>query len=213
MWGAGQAKGFVGQPPADLWGWYTLSTMAVNLALLLVQQGLSLLVVNQMVSLSVGLVGALIGLFSLSLPRTFQRFVLWSYYGVLMNVRMDWDPPHGSSSSTGCPWIGPGWPGGHHFLRLYLVIRTLFVVRRCRYMFIRTLYAERLKLRHSPVWLAFLALPLLAAIMGTVNYLQNLAICGWVGTVCGRSTPCSNVISLCRPSSACTAPISVAWST
>lgn len=48
-------------------------------------------------------------------------------------------------------------------------------------MFIRTLYAERLKLRHSPVWLAFLALPLLAAIMGTVNYLQNLAILqdGW----------------------------------
>jgi hypothetical protein len=128
MWGAGQAKGFVGQPPADLWGWYTLSTMAVNLALLLVQQGLSLLVVNQMVSLSVGLVGALIGLFSLYLPMTFQRFVLWSYYGVLMNVRMDWDPATRIIELYRVPMDWAGLAGlVTIFCALYLVIRTLFV--------------------------------------------------------------------------------------
>lgn len=43
-------------------------------------------------------------------------------------------------------------------------------------MFFRTLRAERMKLRHSPVWLAFFILPVLPAVMGTFNYLQNIAI-------------------------------------
>ena len=33
-----------------------------------------------------------------------------------------------------------------------------------------------MKLRRSPVWLAFILLPLIPAFMGTVNYLQNIAI-------------------------------------
>lgn len=40
----------------------------------------------------------------------------------------------------------------------------------------RVLRAERLKLRHSPVWLAFLLLPLFPAFFGTVNYVMNLAL-------------------------------------
>lgn len=43
-------------------------------------------------------------------------------------------------------------------------------------MFFRTLQAEQMKLRHSPVWLAFLMLPILPAVMGTFNYLQNVDI-------------------------------------
>lgn len=43
-------------------------------------------------------------------------------------------------------------------------------------MFLRTLKAEWMKLRHSPVWLAFIILPILPAIMGTFNYMQNVAI-------------------------------------
>lgn len=43
-------------------------------------------------------------------------------------------------------------------------------------MIFRTLRAERMKLRHSPVWLAFFILPILPAIMGTFNYLQNVEI-------------------------------------
>lgn len=43
-------------------------------------------------------------------------------------------------------------------------------------MFFRTLQAERMKLYHSPVWLAFLILPILPAVMGTFNYLQNVDI-------------------------------------
>jgi len=36
--------------------------------------------------------------------------------------------------------------------------------------------AEQIKLRHSPVWLAFIILPVLSAVMGTFNYLQNIGI-------------------------------------
>lgn len=43
-------------------------------------------------------------------------------------------------------------------------------------MFLRTLRAEQMKLRHSPVWLAFLILPIIPAVMGTFNYLQNIDI-------------------------------------
>ncbi|WMJ89792.1 ABC transporter permease [Anaerocolumna sp. MB42-C2] len=43
-------------------------------------------------------------------------------------------------------------------------------------MFIRTFRAERMKLHHSPVWLAFFILPILPAVMGTFNYQQNVDI-------------------------------------
>lgn len=43
-------------------------------------------------------------------------------------------------------------------------------------MYLKALRAERLKLKHSPVWIAFLVLPVLPAIMGTFNYLQNVSI-------------------------------------
>jgi lantibiotic transport system permease protein len=41
---------------------------------------------------------------------------------------------------------------------------------------IRAIRAEQMKLKHSPVWLAFLILPFLAAVMGTFNYVQNIEI-------------------------------------
>lgn len=43
-------------------------------------------------------------------------------------------------------------------------------------MFLQTIRAEGMKLQHSPVWLAFLILPILPAVMGTFNYLQNIGI-------------------------------------
>ncbi len=48
-------------------------------------------------------------------------------------------------------------------------------------MLLRTLRAERMKLKRSSVWLAFFVLPILPAFMGTFNYLQNTEILedGW----------------------------------
>lgn len=41
------------------------------------------------------------------------------------------------------------------------------------YYLLRTLKAEQLKLKKSPVWLAFLVLPVISAFFGTGNYLMN----------------------------------------
>lgn len=43
-------------------------------------------------------------------------------------------------------------------------------------MLIRVLKAEMIKMRHSPVWLAFLLIPIIPAFMGTFNYLNNLGV-------------------------------------
>jgi lantibiotic transport system permease protein len=43
-------------------------------------------------------------------------------------------------------------------------------------MWRRTLQAELLKLRRSPVWLAFVFVPIIPAFIGTFNYVQNIEI-------------------------------------
>ncbi len=40
-------------------------------------------------------------------------------------------------------------------------------------MLFRLLKAERMKLKRSPIWLAFLIMPIIPAILGTFNYLNN----------------------------------------
>lgn len=42
--------------------------------------------------------------------------------------------------------------------------------------YIRTIKAESLKLKRSPVWLAFFALPLISAFFGTMNYKLNIEV-------------------------------------
>jgi ABC-2 type transport system permease protein len=66
-------------------------------------------------------------------------------------------------------------------------------------MFTRTLRAEKIKLYHSPVWLAFLVLPLIPAIMGSFNYFQNTDILqgGWYDLWSQQTL--SIVISSCPP--------------
>ena len=43
-------------------------------------------------------------------------------------------------------------------------------------MLLRCLRAELVKFRRSPVWLAFVVLPIFPAILGTMNYLGNLGL-------------------------------------
>ena len=80
-------------------------------------------------------------------------------------------------------------------------------------MLLRCLRAELIKFRRSPVWLAFVVLPVFPAILGTMNYLGNLGCCRASGTACGASTPCSLPCSSCRPCWGCSAPGSGGWST
>lgn len=41
---------------------------------------------------------------------------------------------------------------------------------------LRTIKSERIKLRRSPVWLAFFALPIISAFFGTFNYMANQGV-------------------------------------
>lgn len=43
-------------------------------------------------------------------------------------------------------------------------------------MLFRLLRAERMKLRRSPVWIAFVLMPIVPACLGTINYLGNLKL-------------------------------------
>ena len=43
-------------------------------------------------------------------------------------------------------------------------------------MLFKLIKAERMKLKRSPVWLAFLLMPIVPAVLGTLNYLNNIEI-------------------------------------
>lgn len=43
-------------------------------------------------------------------------------------------------------------------------------------MLCKLIRAELMKLRRSPVWLAFIVMPVIPALMGTFNYLENLEL-------------------------------------
>lgn len=43
-------------------------------------------------------------------------------------------------------------------------------------MLLRLIRAERIKLKRSPVWIAFILMPIIPAVLGTINYLGNIEI-------------------------------------
>jgi hypothetical protein len=125
---AGIVKGFGGDVPVVRLGCYFIFTVAVSLTILLFQQILSLMFANQMISLSVGLIGSFAGLFIMFFPQGLERFILWGYYGVLMSVGMDWNS---TSRIANYYWTPIDWPGIISLLimfsAIYIVGRTLFV--------------------------------------------------------------------------------------
>ena len=48
-------------------------------------------------------------------------------------------------------------------------------------MLIKLIYTELKKLKRSPIWLAFLFIPIVPAVLGTLNYMNNLELLqdGW----------------------------------
>ena len=80
-------------------------------------------------------------------------------------------------------------------------------------MLLRCLRAELVKFRRSPVWLAFVVLPIFPAILGTMNYLGNLGLLRseWY-SLWSQHTLFSS-ISFCRPCWGYSAPGSGGWST
>lgn len=123
----GYGKGFDGALPVDKLLYYLVYTTGVNLTVLLLQQILSLLFINQMIPFSVGLIGALAGLYTMFFPQNLGRILLWAYYSVLSPVGMNWYREAGIVNYYNLPvdWIGVITLTAM-FCVLYLVGRGLF---------------------------------------------------------------------------------------
>ncbi len=128
--GMGLLLHFGGSVPWGALAGYLFFTVVVSLTIYAFQQGVSLLVANQMVPMTLGLVGGFIGLFSMFFPQGFQKLVLWSYYGVLMQVGMNWDQ---ATRATDFYWMPIDWIGFIlilvYFGLIYGIGQMLFVRR------------------------------------------------------------------------------------
>lgn len=124
----GKLLGFGGNIPIEKIFYYFLFTTAVNLTILLLQQILSLLFLNQMVPLTVGILGSFAGLFMMYFPQSLERFLLWGYYGVLMFVGMDWDRATRIMNFYYAPvdWVG--------FITLDFAFFLIFIIGRALFV-------------------------------------------------------------------------------
>lgn len=70
---------------------FCITTFLTNALLYFIQEILSCLFENQMVALSIGLIGSFLGLFGCFFARSAQQYIIWSYYSVLQTIGMNWD--------------------------------------------------------------------------------------------------------------------------
>ena len=95
---AGASCGFSGPLPILRVLSFTGITFAVSMLVFALQLGLSLLLPNQMIPMTVGVAGSFLGIFTMFFPQLLQKFLPWGYYGVLMQVGMDWNQAAGTVS-------------------------------------------------------------------------------------------------------------------
>jgi len=124
----GIAMKFTGPVPWFALGSYLFFTVVISLTIYLLQQVLSMLFINQMIPMTIGLIGSFIGLFSMFFPQGIQKVVLWGYYGVLMLVGMNWDQ---NTRIVDFYWTSIDWSGFGvllvFFVLIYGIGRILFV--------------------------------------------------------------------------------------
>lgn len=123
----GKTVGFTGPFPPGYLVYGLITTVTVTITILALQQVISLLFSNQMIPLIVGITGSFAGLFSLFLPPGIQKGILWSYYGVLTPVKMNWDS---HTKITDLQYIPVDWSGFllllGSFAAIYLTGRWCF---------------------------------------------------------------------------------------
>ncbi|MBC3797798.1 ABC transporter permease [Acetobacterium tundrae] len=124
MIGMGLMLHFGGPVPWGALGGYLFFTLAVSLTIYAFQQVVSMLFANQMVPMTLGLVGGFIGLFSMFFPQGFQKFILWSYYGVLMQIGMNWDQ---NTRAIDFYWTAIDWSG---FVLLFVFFGLIYGIGR-----------------------------------------------------------------------------------
>lgn len=202
----GYAFGFQGSPDWWAYGLFFAQTFVISFNLFMLQMIISLIFSNQAVALCTGLCGSMAGLFLMYVPQwpLLRNIVPWGHYGAAMFVGMDWDETQNvkgfyyTSQDNGAAFFIIGW-----FLLLliggWLVFQNMDTdgchfqlksrnpsadssdmeiknKRKSSTVKIPRLPVELMKIKRTPVWLAFLILPLISALIGTGNYLNNLGI-------------------------------------
>ncbi len=187
---------------------YTADTLLVSLILLLMHMELSWYFVNQAVTIIVGIAGSFMGFFLLFM----QNHLLylsnpWSLYAATGFILMDWNP----DTRVIKYYHGEVAPHAHIAALIWLsvlVLTAIFlnhhseeeqlhnrlfqnshrkIAEPGRSIRFSRLPVEFLKLRRSPIWSAFLALPVISALLGTINYTATLMYLNQNGTAYGHS--------------------------
>lgn len=200
----GKVFGFAGEP--DLWalGLFFIQTLVISFNLYMLQMIISIVFSNQAVALCIGLCGSMAGLFLMFLPQCpILRCILpWGHYGAAMFVGMDWNEETKKVVGFYYMWqdngavffvaawcfvlIVGGWflfknmdTDGYHFQGI--LSRKNVEALHEKPVRIPLLPTELIKVKRTPIWLAFLILPLISALIGTLNFLNNLEILqsGW----------------------------------
>lgn len=91
MYCFGQYKSFEQPTPILLLLQFFLGTILTSFAIAALQQWISLAIKNQAFSLSVGLIGAFIGLTSNLLPESIRNLFIWGYYISLSPVKQSFE--------------------------------------------------------------------------------------------------------------------------
>lgn len=200
----GTLFGFAGTP--DWWslGLFFVQTLVISFNLYLLQMIISIVFSNQAVALCVGLCGSMAGLFLMFLPQCpiLRCIIPWGHYGAAMFVGMDWNAEtrklvgfYYMRQDNGAVWFIAVWfivltvggwllfknmdTDGYHFQGIFGKRNAVLVSQKP--VRIPLLPTELMKIKRTPIWIAFLVLPLISALIGTANFLNNLEILtsGW----------------------------------
>lgn len=195
---------FAGTP--DLWALclFFVQTLIITFNLYLLQMIISIVFSNQAVALCVGLCGSMAGLFLMFLPQCpiLRCIIPWGHYGAAMFVGMDWNEQtkkivgfYYMRQNNGAAiyitvWflvlIVGGWllfknmdTDGYHFQGIFGKKNAVSLSHKP--VRIPLMPTELMKVKRTPIWLAFLIHPLISALIGTANFLNNLEILksGW----------------------------------
>ena len=197
----GTVFAFDGNPSIQNSALYFISTFSISFILYFIHSLLSFVFENQVISISIGLIGSLAGMFLMYIQDgIIQRLLPWGLYGASMFARMDWNPDTRvihyytvNPSVSAFVWIS--------LWIIALVIISVVCLKKAdidgfsfslplkkekansiaKPVAFSLLPPELLKIKTSYVWLPLLILPCISALIGTFNYVANIEILknGW----------------------------------
>ena len=176
--------GFAGSIPFHAIGVTFLAELVSGMIVYQVQCLLSLLFSSQFAALSVGFGGTLTGLFLAYIST--KAWTPWSVLFSLSPVGMDYDRASRTATLFLRPVTVPEiltallYLVGFFLLGLYLFTKTeqgeLLAgahEHRVSHSVHSGLPVELIKLKRNPLWIPFVLIPLISAVIGTVNFTQN----------------------------------------